>query len=461
MRLPALALVDIETTGSRVTRDCITEIAVWIIEENKVTKKWQTFVRSEQKIPEYIQRLTGITQKMVENAPSFAEIAPTLSELLQDKIFVAHNARFDYGFIKQAYARVEMDFNPKILCTVKLSRKLFPEEKSHKMDSLVARYQLKTALRHRASGDVDLIWQFLKYCDKTFSEEQLAQALNSILAKPSLPSHLETDIQSIPNVPGVYLFYEDLTSIPLYIGKSISLRKRIMSHFTNDVHHAKEMNICSRTKHIEWIPTTGEFGALLLESKLIKEKMPVYNRKLRRVKSVFSFQTDEINSYSTIRIVQASEKEAISINNLYGAFRSKRHAEKALRQLIESNMLCAKLCHLDHSQRSCFGYQLKKCYGACIQSESSEKYNLRVKMALAHYKNKIWPYKGPIGIKEHCPIQGKSQIHIIDQWHYLGTANNESDIFEIVNSPQPCDQTVDDTKYIQAFVFKNKNIITF
>ena len=447
------ALVDIETTGGRATIDAITEIAVWILEENQVVSTWTSLVNPQQNIPSYIQRLTGISNEMVKNAPTFKEIASELFELLSGRIFVAHNARFDYGFIKSAFRCLDITFHPKILCTVKLSRALFPNQKSHSMDSLIARYGLLTKDRHRATGDVDLIWQFLTMCYRTLPKTQIDDAIDKIISKPSLPPYLETDINSIPNIPGVYLFYDDKESLPLYIGKSIELRTRVLSHFTNDIHHPKEMNLSKQVKHIEWIATTGELGALLLESRLIKEKMPIYNRRLRRAKKIFCFEVFEKDHYLHVKVVSTSENDAIQRENLYGAFRSKKQAENVLRELIELNSLCNKLCYLDHSSGYCFAYQLNKCKGACQCDESTITYNLRVQIALFQYKKRVWPYDGAIGIREYCPKQQIAQVHVVDQWQYLGTANNNEELgFILTSATVPQATSVDDVKYIQSYI---------
>lgn len=447
-----LALVDIETTGGRAAVDAITEIAVWTVQDNQVIDTWSTLINPQQNIPSYIQRLTGITNEMVKDAPSFSEIADQLYQMLSDSVFVAHNARFDYGFVKNAFKSLDIAFHPKILCTVKLSRALFPNEKRHSMDSLIARYGLITKARHRATGDVDLIWQFLSVCHHNFPPEQIEQAISQIISRPSLPPYLETDLQSIPNVPGVYLFYGDKEGLPLYIGKSIELRTRVLSHFTSDIYHTKEMNLSKQVKHIEWIATTGELGALLLESRLIKEKMPVYNRKLRRAKNIFTFEVDESAQYFQIQIVSTSETDVIQRENLYGAFKSKKQAENVLRQLIEVNILCGKLCHLDHSAKHCFAFQLNKCKGACQQQEAAETYNLRVQIALFQYKKRVWPYEGAIGIKEYCPKQQKAQLHVIDQWQYLGTANDDEELEQILSRATTSHTSVDDVKYIQSYI---------
>ena len=132
---PDLAFVDIETTGSHFDRDRITEIGIKTLASNQI-QVWEQLINPQTFIPQNIQRLTGISPQMVEHQPSFDQVAKELKQELEGKIFVAHNARFDYGFIKASFKRIGIDFKPKVLCTVKLSRLLFPEQPRHNLDGV-------------------------------------------------------------------------------------------------------------------------------------------------------------------------------------------------------------------------------------------------------------------------------------------------------------------------------------
>lgn len=156
---PDLAFVDIETTGSHFDRDRITEIGIKALAGNEV-RVWERLINPQTFIPQNIQRLTGISPRMVEGQPSFDQIARELKEELEGKIFIAHNARFDYGFIKASFKRIGIDFKPKVLCTVKLSRLLFPEQSRHNLDTIINVHGLRVSARHRALGDADLLLQF-------------------------------------------------------------------------------------------------------------------------------------------------------------------------------------------------------------------------------------------------------------------------------------------------------------
>ena len=251
---PDLAFIDIETTGSHFDRDRITEIGIKTL-SNEEVHVWERLINPQTFIPQNIQRLTGISPQMVEDQPSFAEIASELKQELEGKIFIAHNARFDYGFIKASFKRIGIDFKPKVLCTVKLSRLLFPDQPRHNLDTIINAHDLRVSARHRALGDADLLLQFWQVCESKFGKEKLNQVINQLIGNPSLPPNIDKDlIDSIPDGPGCYIFYGE-NKTPLYIGKSIALRSRVMGHFQGALTQRKEMKLSLQIRDIDWIET--------------------------------------------------------------------------------------------------------------------------------------------------------------------------------------------------------------
>jgi DNA polymerase-3 subunit epsilon len=188
--LPArLAFVDLETTGSRVTRDAITEIAILRVEEGREVGRWQSLVYPGRTIPPFFVQLTGISNAMVANAPTFAEVAGTVAAQLDDCVFVAHNAGFDRGFLACAFARLGRAFDPRVLCTLKLARALYPGHYRHGLDALIERHGLDCAARHRAMGDVEALWQFVRLIENDFPPEAIGAALKRVMKvkKPRAP----------------------------------------------------------------------------------------------------------------------------------------------------------------------------------------------------------------------------------------------------------------------------------
>jgi DNA polymerase-3 subunit epsilon len=427
---PTLAFVDIETTGSHFERDRITEIGIKSLNHDHVDT-WESLINPQTFIPQNIQSLTGIRPEMVSKQPPFEDLALEIARELEGKIFVAHNARFDYGFLKASFKRVGIDFKPKVLCTVKLSRLLFPEQSRHNLDTIISTHRLKISSRHRALGDADLLVQFWQVCERQFGREVLFKTLNQLIGNPSLPPNIDKAlIDSIPEKPGCYIFYGE-NKAPLYIGKSISLRSRVMSHFQGSLTLRKEMKLSLQVRDIDWIETSGELGALILESRLIKECMPSMNIKLRRSKDLCAWKL-ELDSGGVLipHLVGHRELAPGVQENLYGLFYSKREAHSYLKAIAKKHRLCEALLGLEKriEGKACFGYQLKQCGGACIGHSPVDLHNLQLKTVLELFKVQVWPYQGPIAIQE------AGHMHVIDHWRYLGTAINEDELYELADS---------------------------
>jgi DNA polymerase-3 subunit epsilon len=427
---PDLAFVDIETTGSHFDRDRITEIGIKTLAGDQI-QVWEQLINPHTYIPQNIQRLTGISPQMVEDQPSFEEIARELKQELEGKIFIAHNARFDYGFIKASFKRIGIDFKPKVLCTVKLSRLLFPDQPRHNLDAIIKAHGLRVSARHRALGDADLLLQFWRICESKFGQEKLNEVINQLIGNPSLPPNIDKAlVDSIPDAPGCYIFYGE-NKVPLYIGKSISLRSRVMGHFQGALTQRKEMKLSLQVRDIDWIETSGELGALILESRLIKERMPSMNIKLRRSKDLcgWSLVQDEFGVLIPTLVTHHQLAPGLQ-DNLYGLFYSKREAHSYLKAIAKKYHLCEALLGLEKriEGKSCFGYQVKQCNGACLNLTPTTLHNLQLKTALELFKVQVWPYAGPIAIKEG------GEMIVVDKWCYLGTAINQDELYELAQS---------------------------
>jgi DNA polymerase-3 subunit epsilon len=427
---PPLAFVDIETTGSHFERDRITEVGIKSLIDGQVDT-WESLINPQAFIPYNIQSLTGIRPDMVSQQPPFEELASEIARELEGKIFVAHNARFDYGFLKASFKRVGIDFKPKVLCTVKLSRLLFPQQVRHNLDTIISAHGLQISSRHRALGDADLLLQFWQVCEAKLGREALKAAVNQLIGNASLPSNIDKAlVDTIPEKPGCYIFYGE-NKVPLYIGKSISLRSRVMGHFQGALTLRKEMKLSLQIRDIDWIETSGELGALILESRLIKERMPSMNIKLRRSKDLCAWKLElDDSGLLTPHLVGHRELDPGVQDNLYGLFYSKREAHSYLKAIAKKHRLCEALLGLEKriEGKACFGYQVKQCGGACIGSSPIDLHNLQLKTVLDLFKVQVWPYSGPVAIKE------AGHLHVINQWRYLGTAINEAELYELADS---------------------------
>ncbi|MCB5191863.1 DNA polymerase III subunit epsilon [Methylobacillus arboreus] len=427
--LPAYVLLDLETTGATPVKDRITEIGLVRYENGMEVKRWQTLVNPEMHISAFIEGITGIDNTMVKDAPLFTEVAHELLEYLHGAVLCAHNVRFDHGFLKSEFKRLGISLRQKVLCTVKLSRRLYPEHKSHGLDAIIARHGIHCGARHRAMGDVEVMEAFLDIAAAEHGVQQLQAAAQELLKSQSLPVGLDPKLlDDMPEGPGVYLFYGD-NELPLYVGKSVNIRARVLSHFNSDHARAQGMRITQEVKHVEWMETAGEFGALLLEARLIKERQPIHNRQLRRERQLCSWQLSETALQAPLlTLVNQDEMQPETLGHLYGTYRTKRQAIGALRQIAEANNLCSQWLGLETGKGPCFSHQLKRCKGICCGQEAPELHYLRLKQALISHQLKSWPYPSKLGIRETSDTLGKSVIHVFEHWCYLGSVEDEAEL---------------------------------
>ncbi len=424
----SFAFVDLETTGATASQDRITEIGIILVDEHGA-EEWSSLVNPETRISGFIDQLTGLSNEMVSDAPRFCDLASRVYKMLEGRIFVAHNARFDYAFLKQSFLREGIDFSAKTLCTVKLSRRLYPGHAKHNLDSLIERHDLKVSGRHRALADARLIYQFWEKIQATMPQETIQEALKALLGRPSTPTHIDlTMIDDLPESPGVYLFYGE-NDLPLYVGKSVNIRQRVMSHFTADVTSAKEMSLSQQVRRIEHIKTGGEIGALLKEAALVKKLQPTHNRQLRRNNELCSIQLQEMSKGIRVHVAYAGELDFATTANLYGLFKSKREALKALTKIAEEHSLCKAIIGLEKVKPGspCFGRQLKKCRGACVGEEAQLAHDTRLLTGLGKLKIRTWPFDGPAYLREG------NEMLLVENWAYLGSAQSEEEMWAVLD----------------------------
>ena len=202
-----LVFVDLETSGANFANDRIIEIGLVEVDEHGA-REWSTLVNPGVPIPPFISHLTGIDSSMVESAPEFAQIAPLVLEKLRGKLFIAHNARFDYSFLKREFLRLGINFRANSLCTVKLSRKLFPEHHRHSLETLVARFGIHVEERHRALADARVLWELWQRWHAMKPAEAIGQAIDAIVGRPQLPPQLDPElIDDLPESHGAYALF--------------------------------------------------------------------------------------------------------------------------------------------------------------------------------------------------------------------------------------------------------------
>ena len=421
-----LVFIDVETTGPRPTYDRIIEVGILRVENGNVVKEYKQLINPHIYLSPFIQLLTGISQNDLEEAPSFSDVRDELIEILDDATFVAHNVRFDYSFIRNEFKRFGIPFRAQQLCTVKLSRLLYPNFRKHDLSSLIERHGFACENRHRAFDDAYVLWQFFQKILEEFNEKKIKNAFHLIQKRPTFPKHIDPEvIDEIPETFGVYKFYDSSGSL-LYIGKSKNIHTRILSHFSSDGSSTKQFNMVEKIAHIDYIPTAGELGALLRESYLIKKLRPVYNRALRiQNQAVTLVKTTDDNGYDTVKYEDIKNIPINEVDSIMGTFKSKRKAEEFLSVLAKKHVLCEKILGLN-SSAPCFAYKLKMCKGACIGRESAKIYNLRFLLAFSENKIKPWYFGQPIEIIEKNPFLGLYEKFVIDKWCLLSNVTSDN-----------------------------------
>jgi len=372
-------IIDVETTGRS---NQITEISIFKHDGEKVIDEFTSLVNPEALIPDYITALTGIDNAMVANAPTFKEIAETILSITEDSIFVAHNVNFDYNVIRNEFKTIAVDFRRKKLCTVRLSRTLFPGFRSYSLGKLCNSLTIDLVDRHRARGDAEAtVTLFEKLLAHDHSETIFANFLKKGSKEATLPSHLPSAVfDAIPNVPGIYYFKNKKGKI-IYVGKAINLKKRVLGHFYDK--KQKELNLCRETADIDFELSGSDLIARLMEDAAIKHHFPIYNQAAKRVPkpyAVFNYEDRQGIQHLAFNTLKATP-------NPLQIFHSIRDCRLYLEQLCEQFELCPKYCHLQESVWTCSHYKLTNCKGICKDEESVDSYNERVISAMNFINN--------------------------------------------------------------------------
>lgn len=437
--------VDIETNGQMGPRGRIIEIAVLRVEGDQIVETFQSLVNPGERVPVWIEKLTGIKNEQLVDAPYFDDIAEQLKIILQDAVFVAHNVRFDYSFVKSHFKALGYDYRPKLFCTVRMSRGLYPEHRGHSLEKIVHRHGIETPSRHRAYDDAKAMFDFTQIAIREKGLEAARANVALQLRTKSLPPHVdESTIANLPSSPGVYIF-RDEAGLPLYVGKSVDIRDRVRSHFTNDTRIVREMKLTQCSYSIDAITTDTEIEALLLESAKIKELQPLFNRQLRRrSKQAVLLKTIDADGYAGLKIESTHLDELTDLDAVYGVYTSRQKAKTSLEAATKTFQLCPKLMSLEKTTGACFRYQLGLCRGACVGKEPADSYNNRVDLALERTRIEAWPFDSKIAI-----TISDSKSLIVDQWIIEGIVHH---VFDTSIERIPGGFDIDTYKILRSYV---------
>ncbi|HTB26990.1 MAG TPA: exonuclease domain-containing protein [Puia sp.] len=372
------AIVDIETTGSYAANNGITELAIVLHDGNKIIERFETLIDPQSPIPQYVQVLTGIRPDMLVGAPLFSDVAQRVHDMLKDAVFVAHHVNFDYSFIKYHLESCGFELDVKRLCTVRLSRKVFPGLAGYSLGKLCRDLEIPILNRHRAGGDADATVILFEKILKQDSQGAFGHMLHGKSREQYLPPNLPSEqVASIPYTPGVYYFHDQKGKV-IYVGKAKNLRSRVCSHFSNNSTGLRKQEFLRNIYSVSWQDCGTELMAFLFECVEIRRLWPAYNRSLKRFEQTFGLYVYEDQS-GYLRLTIEKKKQNLTA---YYSFNSLSEGWQILRKLVSQFELCPKLCFIQKGNEACSGLADKTCHGACIQSESADDYNRRLRTAL-------------------------------------------------------------------------------
>lgn len=372
------AIVDIETTGGYAAAHGITEIAIRHFDGEKITDSFETLVNPQQPIPPYIQAMTGITDKMVSEAPLFEDIAAEVYAYLKDRVFIAHNVNFDYSFLRAHLAARDLDLQTKKLCTVRLARKIIPGLPSYSLGRLCESLAIRVNHRHRAGGDANATVELFRILLERDREDFIRSSLRKNSKEQTLPPNLPREqFEALPYTPGVYYFHNAKDKI-VYVGKARNIKYRVHSHFSNNSESRQKQNFLKHVHRISFQTCGTELMAQILESHEIRRLWPAFNYSQKRWEDVYGvFAFEDQRGYMRLAI----EKNKKQLRPVY-SFHYLATGHSLLRKLVREYTLCPRFCFLQKDSLPCDGESSGQCRGACEGRESVESYNKRVVEAI-------------------------------------------------------------------------------
>lgn len=377
------AIVDIETTGGKAALDKITEIGIVLHNGETIVDTYSTLINPERSIPYNIVRITGITDIMVKDAPKFYEVAAKIVKMTEGAIFVAHNVHFDYSFLQEEFRQLGYTYSRKKICTVRLSRKVFPGLPSYSLGNIIKYFSISVQARHRALDDAKATAELFdlmikKYPDRSF----LKTELSSTIKNTKLPLSFDREkINRIPDECGVYYYYNEDRKV-IYIGKSRKIRARFLEHFrpTNQ----KAALLRKSVTEIDYILTGSDLVAQMVESEEIKKYKPEYNKTQRISKVNYAIIEDKSQAPDKgFKIIRTTGFSAQNIT--LGYYYSRQTAERMISSLSQKFDLCPCRLNRTNGINLCLEHQKKTCV-AITDNFLSETYTHRIEQAISHLK---------------------------------------------------------------------------
>ncbi|MBT8284045.1 MAG: GIY-YIG nuclease family protein [Flavobacteriaceae bacterium] len=448
-------IIDIETTGNGIKGNKITEIAIFKFNGKQITEEFTSLVNPECEIPPFITGLTGIDNDTVRNAPLLKDIAEDILRITDGCIFVAHSVNFDYNVIRNEFEQLGISFVRKKLCTVRLSRVVFPGYRSYSLGKLCSSLGVPLENRHRARGDAHAtVLLFSKILNTEGIDITLKRFLNARSQEATLPPSLpKAQYSRLPQKPGVYHFKNDKGEV-IYTGKAKNIKKRVLSHFYDK--SEKEIKMCRATQRIDFELSGNELVALLMENHAIKKLYPLYNRaqkkKVPRI-AIFSYEDRE-------GILHLAFSKINSVPQPLTTLYSLTESREFLEQICAKFELCAKYCHLQDGVAQCNHFRLGPCSGICRGKEDIIEYNLKVQKAIDYVTSERENYI----IKEQGRNPEEDALIVVRDGLYCGYGfipkdQQISSLEDAMAYVTPQTETLEAKRLISSYTFKNQNKI--
>ncbi len=448
------AITDIETTGSGIKGNRITEICVMIVQNGELIDTYSTLVNPSQSIPLYIESLTGINDEMVCNAPQFHEVADEIDKITKDCIFVAHNVNFDYNILRAEFTNIDRVFKRKRICTVRLTKKLIPGLFSYSLGNICTSINIPHFDRHRAGGDCEATVTLFQRCLSLDPEyEVITEFLNRKTGASYLPPHFKnSDFEKIPKTTGIY-FFKDKDGIPLYIGKAKNIKTRIKSHFQERSN--RKYKLMQATHSIDYELTGNEFLALLREAEQILKYYPQFNKAQKQYTKPYTLTSYHNQKGIEVFALHKNKKSPVSWMKFY----TREEAIKFLEEVCSKYELCPKYCGLQRGVRQCDHYKIHECSGMCKDEISIEEYNLRVSKAIQH----IQEYESSCLLIEKGRTKTEKSFIYLNKGRYAGYGfiNNSEDFNhpdDFRNFLIPQNNSVYTDRIVSRYLSTKKNI---
>jgi DNA polymerase-3 subunit epsilon len=452
------AIIDVETTGGKASRDRIIEIAIVLHDGIQILEEWESLINPETPIPWNITILTGINDSMVTNAPRFYEVAKKIVEITEGAIFVAHNARFDYSFIGEEFKRLGYTYTRRQLCTLRLARQTLPGLHAYGLDALSRHFNIHNSARHRAMGDVQATIKVLEYILQHEDNREKADLLINLgIREAMLPNNLNLElIHKLPEACGVYYFHNEQGEV-IYVGKSINIQKRIAEHFADKTEKAQKLQ--EHVYDISYELMGSELLALLHESFEIKRLLPGINRAQRTRRfpyMVHSYLNAE--GYLCFGVAETT-LNARTKKDILAEFPKIASAKGRLSSARERFGLCEKLLGLSPNTGPCFHFHLQQCSGACVCKEPPEVYNERAQQA-KEYMCQIFDHN--FFVLDQGREEEESAVILVENGHLQGYGYIErgeaADANALRNAVKQVTGNAETNRIIARFLSENPKI---